>query len=67
MKLTLNGESTDLPGERATVADLVKHLQLDRSPVAVEVNRRLVPRGEHDQHALREGDAVEVVTLVGGG
>lgn len=67
MELILNGEPTDLPGERPTVADLVRHLKLDHSPVAVEVNRQLVPRARHAEHQLAEGDTVEVVTLVGGG
>jgi sulfur carrier protein len=36
-------------------------------PCAVEVNRSLVPHRRHAEHALRDGDRVEVVTLVGGG
>src|SRR5438445_106127 len=33
----------------------------------VEVNREVVPRPRHAEHLLRAGDAVEIVTLVGGG
>jgi thiamine biosynthesis protein ThiS len=33
----------------------------------VEVNRSLVPRRERDARELRDGDVVEIVTLVGGG
>jgi len=67
MKLTLNGESYDLPGDRATVAELVDALGMGKQAVAVEVNKQLVPKREHDQTPLHEGDTVEVVTLVGGG
>jgi thiamine biosynthesis protein ThiS len=35
--------------------------------VAVEVNRALVRRAERAERRLAEGDAVEIVTLVGGG
>ena len=38
-----------------------------RAYVAVEVNLELVPRRRHAEHVLRDGDRVEVVTLVGGG
>jgi thiazole synthase len=40
---------------------------MDSTRVAVEVNRDVVPRARHPEHPLREGDTVEIVTLVGGG
>jgi sulfur carrier protein len=56
----------DVP-EGATVAVLLAHLNLRTQAVAVEVNRELVPRSHHEQHILAVNDAVEIVTLVGGG
>ena len=53
--------------ENTTVAELLDSLNLPRQRVAVEVNLRLVPRELHAEHLLREGDQLEVVTLVGGG
>ena len=50
-----------------TVADLLKSLDLRPQQVAVEVNRKLVPRTRHESHVLKAGDCVEIVTLVGGG
>ena len=70
MKLTLNGQPHELPGaygEEPTVAALIDHLELTGRPVAVEVNRQLVPKRQHAEQTVREGDVVEVVTLVGGG
>src|SRR5262245_9045421 len=64
--LTLNGEARELPGP-LTVADLLARLGHDPRRVAVEVNRDVVPRQRQAEHPLRDGDAVEVVTLVGGG
>jgi sulfur carrier protein len=50
-----------------TIAVLVISLGFSAEQVAVERNSRLVPRTEHGNVALEEGDAIEVVTLVGGG
>jgi thiazole synthase len=66
LKLTINGEPRCLP-EPLTVADLLEQLGHDRRRVAVEVNREVVPTLQHTECGLNEGDAVEIVTLVGGG
>ncbi|MFO0666433.1 MAG: sulfur carrier protein ThiS [Polyangiaceae bacterium] len=67
MRLLLNGEDHELSAPApVTVAALLRDLGLS-GPVAVEVNREIVPRAEHGAHVLVEGDAVEVVHLVGGG
>ena len=66
MRVTINGEPRDLP-DGQTVGELLKGLSLHDKPCAAEVNRRLVPRRDRDSAILRDGDAVELVTLVGGG
>lgn len=66
MRITVNGEPRDLDGP-ATVAGLLELLEVPREATAVEVNRVLVPRSQHAARALADGDAVEIVTLVGGG
>lgn len=66
MTILLNGESRELP-EPLTVADLLRWINLRSEQVAVEVNRDLVPRARHGETPVREGDVLEVVTLVGGG
>lgn len=66
MKLTVNGEKRELADDH-TVRDLVVVLGLGKAAVAIELNKQIVPRKRHESTALREGDAVEVVTLVGGG
>lgn len=66
MKLTVNGESQQLP-DGATIAALLEKLGLKGRAVAVEVNKQVVPRREHDKAPLHDGDHVELVTLVGGG
>jgi thiamine biosynthesis protein ThiS len=66
VNVTVNGEPRIL-AEQATVSDLLTLLKLDARYLAVELNRRVVPRAEHARQPLRDGDQVEIVTLVGGG
>lgn len=66
MQISVNGEPQDVP-DGATVERLLDLLEVQRRRIAVEVNRELVPRSQHGARALAEGDAVEIVTLVGGG
>ena len=66
MKLRVNGDEQAVE-TGWTVAQLLEHLELAHRPCAVEVNARIVPRPRHGEHRLSEGDAVEIVTLVGGG
>lgn len=66
MQVTVNGEPRDLePG--TTVGALLTQLGLDKAVCAAEVNHEVVPRRDRDARELREGDVVELVTLVGGG
>jgi sulfur carrier protein len=66
MQVTVNGAEREIP-EGLTVRGLVEHLGLDEGPVAVEVNREIVPRARHADHPVAAGDVIEVVHFVGGG
>lgn len=66
MKVLLNGAEREIP-EGSSVSALLRELALEGHPVAVELNREIVPRPRHAETRLREGDRLEIVTLVGGG
>lgn len=66
MRIVVNGEEREVRSG-ATVADLLADLELIGGPVAVELNREIVPRSRHAEQALAAGDRVEIVTMVGGG
>ena len=66
MTLTVNGEARSV-ADGVTLAQLLRELGLERNPVAVELNRLVVPRDSHGDTRLAEGDRLEIVTLVGGG
>lgn len=66
MRIQVNGQDREF-ADGATIAHLLSELGVTQPHVAVEVNLEVVPRAQHKQTALNEGDRVEVVTLVGGG
>lgn len=66
MQTTVNGDPRNLP-EACTIEALLADLGLTDRPCAVEVNRCVIPRAEHPRHPLAEGDAIEIVSMVGGG
>jgi sulfur carrier protein len=66
MRVEINGQWQQF--DRAmTVAELLEARNLPAKRVAVELNRQLLPRGMHAQTLLKDDDAIEIVTLVGGG
>jgi len=66
MTVIVNGQQQSIP-EGTTVRALIERLKLGSAACAAEVNRELVPRRDHETRPLREGDIIELVSLVGGG
>ncbi|MBV8879776.1 MAG: sulfur carrier protein ThiS [Planctomycetaceae bacterium] len=66
MTLTVNGQPKSV-ADGLTLAQFVRELGLERNPIAVELNRQVVPRDRHGDVRLSDGDRLEIVTLVGGG
>ncbi len=66
MNIELNGQVRPLQ-PHTTIAALLLEEGLAQRRVAVEVNGAIVPRGAHAEHALRDGDRVEIVHALGGG
>ncbi|MDH4152502.1 MAG: sulfur carrier protein ThiS [Nitrospira sp.] len=51
----------------ATVADLLKELDIKTERVAVELNLEILDRAMFDQRSLKDGDRVEIMSFIGGG
>lgn len=66
MQVSINGEPQQFP-DGLTVRELLATRSLDPRYLAVELNRQVVSRANHATIVLKEGDVVEIVTLVGGG
>ena len=67
MELTVNGTLRRLDPPPATVAELVRALNLDGKRIAVERNGEIVPKSLYGQTVVAAGDRLEVVAAVGGG
>lgn len=66
IEISINGETSTVPAG-SNLMDLVQSLSLAPERVAIERNRRIVPRGQWAETSLASGDALEIVHFVGGG
>jgi thiamine biosynthesis protein ThiS len=66
IEISVNGQVKTVP-EGATIGVLLGILGVERTRVAVECNKDVVPKKRYDEVTLAAGDRVEIVTFVGGG
>jgi sulfur carrier protein len=66
LAITVNGERREAP-QGATVADLLRELNLASGRVAIERNLEILPRPQWTETAVQTGDRYEIVHFVGGG
>jgi thiazole synthase len=66
LSLTVNGEPRRIAAG-ASIADLVRSLELNPQKVAVERNGAIAPRSALGEISLGDGDVLEIVHFVGGG
>ena len=66
MQVIINGTEQTIDNG-LTIAQLLVQLKMNPKFLAVERNFELVPRTQHAECPLAEGDTLEIVTLVGGG
>jgi sulfur carrier protein len=66
LEISVNGELRrfDAP---LTITRLLDLLELTGKKLAVEVNGAIVPKSQHADALLRQGDKLEIVVAVGGG
>lgn len=66
MHIKVNGEKKELP-DGSTIEAMLDALSIKAVGIAVEVNREIVPKRLFGASTLKDGDAVEIVRMVGGG
>ncbi|WP_339799339.1 sulfur carrier protein ThiS [uncultured Marinobacter sp.] len=66
MHIQLNGEPREL-SEGTTLSGLIGQLGLTGKRLAVELNEDIIPRSQHNDQVLTDGDRVELVHAIGGG
>ena len=69
MKIKINGEvnTIEQPKEEFSLEDLIKHLDYQPQLVVVELNGVIVNPKDWISTKIKNGDCLEVVTIVGGG
>jgi sulfur carrier protein len=65
MKISVNGEEKIISS--MSVFDYLRTIDCDPRPVAVELNRAILPKNDYRTTFLLEGDQMEIVWFVGGG
>jgi len=66
LKLAVNGETVELD-RPLTLLELLDRFGLKPARVAVEVDRKVVPRASYGDTRVGDGQQVEIVQFVGGG
>jgi sulfur carrier protein len=66
IRIEINGEMQTLSSV-SNVTEMLRTLGISESHVAVEVNRKIIRRGEWESTPLSDMDHVEIVQFVGGG
>ena len=66
ISITINGEEQNVPAG-LSVGGLLRHQGIEGERVAVELNRRIVPRPAWESTTVEAGASLEIVTFVGGG
>ena len=66
INITVNGEPTEV-ATGTTIRELLDQLGIGTRGIAVEINQCIEPSENFENKQVKEGDWLEVVTLVGGG
>ena len=67
MKITLNDESLELPGDVMTVADLISYKQISPQGTAIAVGEKLLTRDKWNETPLAEDMEITLITAAFGG
>ena len=69
MKISVNGKEKkiELKNEKALLSSTLEFLGYKRNTVVVEVNDLIINSKKWESEILKEGDKLEIVSIVGGG
>ena len=69
MKISVNGkeEKIELENEEALLSSTLEFLGYKKNTVVVEVNDLIINSKKWESEILKEGDKLEIVSIVGGG
>ena len=69
MKIRVNGEEKkiELENEKVLLSSILEFLGYKQNTVVVEVNDLIINSKKWDNEILKDGDRLEIVSIVGGG
>ena len=69
MKIRVNGKEKiiELENEKALLSNTLEFLGYKQNTVVVEVNNLIINSKKWDNEIIKEGDRIEIVSIVGGG
>ena len=66
MNILLNNKPEKL-FDGLTVKKLLENKNIRNKYYAVEINRKIIPKSDHDTYVIKDGDRIEIITAIGGG
>ena len=66
MEILLNGATHSIK-DGSSLNTLIEQLELKGKRLAVEINQEIIPKSEHDQYKIQQGDVIEIIHAIGGG
>ncbi|MFL2552598.1 MAG: sulfur carrier protein ThiS [Gammaproteobacteria bacterium] len=51
----------------STVKNLLENKNIKNKYYAVEINKKIIPKSNHETHLIKDGDKIEIITAIGGG
>lgn len=66
MRIQVNGRPQEVE-ENLSLSQLITSLELKPEQIAIELNQKVIRRGEWQDTDLRDDDKIEIVHFVGGG
>ena len=66
MNILLNNKPEEL-FDGSTVKKLLENKNIKDKYYAVEINRKIIPKSDHETYIIKDGDKIEIITAIGGG
>ena len=66
MNIFLNNKP-EILSDGSTVKKLLENKNIKNVYYAVEINRKIIPKSQHESYVIKDGDTVEIITAIGGG
>ena len=67
MKIQLNNNPEEVPGDQLTIKQILIFKNFSFPNLVIKINGQLVRKPQYDTTMVKEGDIVEIIHLISGG